>query len=245
MAESQNSEALIIKRNDWREGDSRVVLYTKNFGKLSLVARGAKKFKSKIAGHIEPINLVDMMILKGKAFDYLGSAITKNSFLNIKGDLNALYFVGSALALFDAQVKEEAQDEELYNFLVTWLDLVDNRFAVNLDKETGELLYDYFVIKLLTILGYKPELRYCLDCRQVIKPGNNYLNLRLGGLICGDCLESNKQKYLPNEILKISDDCIKLLRIFSENNVYQVIKVNPAVIRELGRLVKSLVDFTA
>ena len=245
MAESQNSEALIIKRNDWRESDSRVVLYTKKFGKLSLVARGSKKFKSKIAGHIEPINLVDMMILKGKACDYLGSAINKKAYLNIKADLNALYFVGSALALFDSLVKEEAPDEELYNFLISWLDLVEERFAPDLDKDNGELLYNYFAIRLLTILGYKPELRYCLDCHEVIKPGNNYLNLRLGGLICGDCLKVNQQKYLPNEILQISDDCIKLLRIFSEKEAYQTIKVGPALIRELSRLVKSLIDFSS
>lgn len=243
MAESQNSEALIIKRNDWRESDSRVVLYTKQFGKLSLVARGSKKFKSKIAGHIEPISLVDIMLLKGKAFDYLGSAITKNSFLNIKSDLNALYFVGAAFALFDAQVKEEAPDEELFNFLITWLDLIDEKFAPNLDKDNGELLYNYFVIHFLTILGYKPELHYCLDCHKTINPGSNYLNLRLGGLICEDCLQLNQTKYLPSEIVKITDDCIKLLRIFSEKDSYQTIKISPALSRELSRLVNLLLTF--
>lgn len=243
MTESQNSPALIIKRNDWRENDSRVVLYTKKFGKLSLVARGAKKMRSKISGHIEPISLVDVMILKGRAFDYLGSALIKQAYLNIKSDLNALYFVGSALALFDSQVKDEAEDEELFYFLIYWLDLVNDRFAIKLDKENGELLYNYFVIRLLTILGYKPESRHCLDCHKAVKPGLNYLNLRLGGLICGDCLAKNQQKYLPNEILKISDDCIKLLRIFSENNEYQAIKISPVSLRELSRLVKSLVDF--
>jgi recombinational DNA repair protein (RecF pathway) len=94
-------------------------------------------------------------------------------------------------------------------------------------------------------LGYKPELRYCLDCHKAIKPGNNYLNLRLGGLIRGDCLGVNQQKYLPNEILQISDDCIKLLRIFSEKEAYQTIKVSSALIRELSRLVKSLIDFSS
>lgn len=243
MADSLNSEALILKRNDWRESDSRVVLYTKNFGKLSLVVRGAKKFKSKLAGHVEPINLVNIMILKGRAYDYLGSAITQKSYLNIKSNLNALYFVGSALALFDVQVKEEAPDAELYNFLISWLETVEEKFALDLDKENGELLYNYFAIRLLTILGYKPELYNCLDCRKGIKPGSNYLNLRTGGLICDDCLPANQLKYLPNEIVKISDDCIKLLRIFSEKETYQTIKVSPEILRELSRLVISLLTF--
>jgi len=244
MVESLNSEALIIRRNDWRENDSRVVLYTKKFGKLSLVARGAKKARSKIAGHIEPISLVNMMILKGKAFDYLGSAINKKAYLNIKSNLNALYFVGAALALFDSQVKEAAEDEELFNFLISWLDLVDDRFALDLDKDKGELLYDYFALRLLAILGYKPELYHCLACHQTIKPTTNCLNLRLGGLICGDCLATSQLKYLPNELLTVSDNCIKLLRIFSEATSYQTIKIEPTLTRELSRLVKSLLEFS-
>ncbi|MEI6835661.1 MAG: DNA repair protein RecO [Candidatus Falkowbacteria bacterium] len=243
MAESDSSEAIIINRNDWRENDSRVVLYTKNFGKLSLVARGAKKMRSKIAGHIEPISLADVMILRGRAYDYLGSAITRRAYLNIKADLNALYFVGAALALFDKLVKEAASDEELFNFLISWLDTVESNLEAELDKENGELLYNYFSLRLLAILGYKPELYHCLECRRKIEPGANYFNLRLGGLICPTCLVSCQNKYLPNELIPVSDNCVKLLRIFSESDRYQIIKTNSVLIRELSRLTKAFVDF--
>ena len=245
MAESQNSEALIIKRNDWRESDSRVVLYTKNFGKLSFVARGAKKMRSKIAGHIEPISLVDAMILKGKAFDYLGSAITKQAYLNIKSDLNALYFVGAAFSLFDTQVKEAAPDEELHRFLISWLETVEKRTETELNKEEGELLYDYFVLRLMTLLGYKPELYYCVACQQKIEPGDNFFNLRLGGLIDPKCLTENKLKYLPNELFKISNDAIKVLRLLTESDIFPNIKIETELLRELGRIAKLMVDFSS
>ena len=243
MAESRNSEALILRRNDWRENDSRVVLYTKNFGKLSLAARGTKKTGSKIAGHIEPISLVDIMILKGKSSDYLASAICREPFLNIKGNLNSLYFVGSALSLFDRLVKEEAPDKELFAFLFDWLVTVESCSDKALDKDDGELLYDYFAVRLLTILGYKPELYHCLSCHQKTVSGTNYFNLRLGGLICSDCLSLNRQKYLPNELPLVSDDVIKLLRIFSEAEKYSVIKAKSETIKELSRLVKLLIEF--
>lgn len=243
MAESQNSEALVIKRDDWRESDSRVVLYTKNFGKIVLIARGIKKFKSKLAGHIEPLTLIQVMILKGKHLDYLGSAISKEAYLNIKSDLNALYFVGAALSLFNNQVKEGVPDEELYDFLSYWLLLVNDRF-IPLDKTGGELLYNYFVVRLLVILGYKPQLRHCLNCEKLITPADNYFNFRLGGLICPSCFAVDELKYLPTEIVKISDDCIKILRIFSENSQYQVLKLSPSVARELSRLTRSWLDFS-
>ena len=244
MAESHSSTALILKRNDWRENDSRVVLYTKKFGKISLVAKGTKKLHSKIAGHIEPISLVDIMILKGRAYDYLGSAIIKKAYLNIKSDLNALYFVGAAFSLFDAQVKEDAEDTELFTLLINWLDTVETTCTTPLDKDIGELLYNYFALRLLTVLGYRPELFYCLDCHKTITPGNNYFNLRLGGLICESCLVLNQTKYLPSELVAVSDNCVKLLRLFSADQAYQAIKINLGLLRELSRLIKSFKDFT-
>ena len=244
MLEGQNSEGLILRRNDWRESDSRVVLYTKKFGKLSLVVRGAKKFKSKIAGHIEPINLVSMLVVKGKAYDYLGSAISQRSYLNIKNDLNALYFVGRALSLFDTQVKEELPDEELFIFLISWLEAVEEKALTGLSKEDGELLFNYFAIRLLVILGYKPELYHCTVCHQKITPQGNSFNLRLGGLIDADCLKSQQLRYLPNEIFLISTDAIKILRIWSEKELFPNIKIDSELLKELGRAVKLIVDFS-
>lgn len=244
MAESQSGEALILRRNDWRENDSRVVLYTKKFGKLSLVARGAKKFKSKIAGHIEPISLASVMVLKGRAFDYLGSAVTQKSYLNIKNDLNALYFVGQSFSLFDAQVKEGLPDEELFNFLISWLDTVEEKSSTGLSKENGELLFNYFSIRLLVILGYRPELYDCVICQKKIIPGDISFNLRLGGLIDGNCLLEHKLSYLPNELFNISTDAIKMMRFLSESESFVNVKIEPGLLRELNRAVKLIVDFS-
>lgn len=244
MAESFSSPALILKRDDWRESDSRVVLYTKNLGKIALIARGVKKMKSKLAGHIEPFNLVDMMILKGKNLDYLGSAITQHSYFNLKNDLNALYFSGQALSLFNSLVKEDLPDEELFYFLVSWLKVVDEKSLATLSKEEGELLYNYFAIRLMTLLGYKPELYHCALCQKKISEENNSLNLRLGGLIDATCLAEQQLKYLPQEIVKISNDAIKVLRLFSEKEQFPNIKISPELLREIGRVVKLIGEFS-
>ena len=135
------------------------------------------------------------------------------------------------------------EDQNLFVFLESWLDLLNDRAASALDKDNGELLYDYFVLRLESLLGYQPELYHCLNCRQPIAAGNNYFNFRSGGLICSDCQAANKQLYLPNELVAISPDCIKLLRIFSQSSTYQEIKVKPLLVRELSRLAKTLVDF--
>ena len=243
MAESLNTQALVLKRHDWREHDSRVVLYTKKFGKISLVARGIKKITSKIAGHIEPISLADIMILKGKSFNYLGSSLITNSYLNIKHDLNAVYFAGRSLAVFDNLVKEDSPDEELFDFLIYYLASLDDLAVSGLKKEVGEDFFSYFIFQILAILGYKPELYHCLNCRKIIEPTGNSFNFRLGGLICPRCLADNKQRFNPNEISAISADCIKIIRIFSEKKPYQSIKLSHNLSKEISRLAKVYLDF--
>lgn len=244
MAESFSSQAVILKRDDWRESDSRVVLYTKNFGKIILIARGIKKTKSKLAGHIEPFNLVDILILKGKSIDYLGSAVSRCSYFNLKNDLNALYFSGQALSLFNSLVKEALPEEELFYFLTTWLELINEKSLDTLTKEEGEQLYNYFVIRLMTLLGYKPELFYCTLCQKKIKEADNYLNLRLGGVMDETCLKEQGAKYLPQEIVKISNNAIKVLRLFSQKDLYPNLKIQPELLREISRIVKIIVEFS-
>jgi DNA repair protein RecO (recombination protein O) len=183
------------------------------------------------------------MILKGRAFDYLGGVIISDAYINIKNDLNALYFAGAALSLVDKQIKEDAPDVELYDFLVYWLELLNTKCENNLDKDNGELLFNYFSLRFLSILGYKPELHHCLDCHHKVEPGLNYFNLRQGGIVCAACFEENKNKYLPNEVLKISDDCIKILRLFCQLETYPSIKVEAKLVREISRLIKSFIIF--
>jgi DNA repair protein RecO (recombination protein O) len=241
MTESFCDHAIIIKRSDWRENDSRVVLYSQGSGKLSLVARGVKRPGSKLAGHIEPLSLTDIMVLRGRTHDYLAGVVAQNAYLNLKSDLNALYFAGAALAVFDRLVKENAQDEALFAFLNSWLSTVDSR--IPLTKEEGVKLYDYFLVRLLNLLGYCPELRHCAVCRQPLKMTDNHFAFRLGGVICSPCYAAQKTHYLPQEMPPLSLNCLKLLRIFSESETYPVIAAPALDRRELDRLSRMLVDF--
>ena len=87
MEETYATKAIVLNRVPFRENDIRVSLYSSDQGRLDLIARGARKTKSKIAGHIEPISLARIMVIRGKRLDYLGSAINEASYFNIKNDL--------------------------------------------------------------------------------------------------------------------------------------------------------------
>jgi DNA repair protein RecO (recombination protein O) len=247
MDESRHSAAIILNRSDYRESDSLITCYTRNFGKVTLVARGTKKLQSKLAGHLEPMSLVDILIIKGKGFDYIGSALGTNAFLNLKDNLNKIYYCGRAFNWFNRLVKDGQSDERLFFLLLRWLETLDNYPSDEFTKENGELFFIFFALKLMAELGYKPEMYECLNCRQKVKPGKNYFNLKNGGIICEDCLNKERlsQSINPNEILTISDNCIKLMRFIIDNrlDMAKKLKLDKKVIKELSVLTISFLNF--
>jgi DNA repair protein RecO (recombination protein O) len=247
MDETKHSQAIILNRSDYRESDSLITCYTRNFGKLSLVARGTKKIKSKLAGHLEPISLTDILIIKGKGFDYVGSALMADAYLGIKDNLNKIYYAGRVVGWFNRLVKDGQIDERLFLLLGRWLEVLDNYPAEEFTKENGELFFIFFALKLMAELGYKPEMYNCLNCQEKIKPGKNYFNLKNGGIICEKCLEEERQEQeiASNELLTISDNCIKLMRFIMDNRLdaAKKLKLDKKVIKELSVLTVNFLNF--
>lgn len=247
MEETKHTLALVLKRQDYRESDSLVTVITKDFGKLNLVARGTKKLHSKLAGHLEPANLIDLLIIKGKNLDYVGSAVNSDAYLGVKDNLNKIYYVGQALAWFNRLVRSGEADQRLFFLLGRWLEVLDVYPVNDLSKERGELLWNFFALKLMTELGYQPEMHQCLDCHQKIAPGQNYFNLKNGGLVDIDCYEKGRISgaYLTSELLSISDNCVKLIRfiIKSDFNSVSKIKIDKKLVKELSRIVNGFLVF--
>ncbi len=244
MEGSKRTLALVLKRQDYREYDSLVSFYTKEYGKLSLMARGTKKLKSKLAGHLEPLTLVDLMIIPGKGRDYVGSAIGQEAFANLKADLNGLYYAGLGLRWFNRLVGENEADQELFYLLLNYLDILNAQEAEGLNKEMGELIFSFFVFKFMAVTGYRPATSDCLSCGRKIIPGKNYFNLKNGGLICADCF-SARVPGEDTELLTISDNCVKLLRFMLDNNLdlSQKLKVDKKLIKEMALLTRGFLNF--
>lgn len=245
MDETKNTPALILNRQDYKENDSLVTVYTPLYGKLTLVARGTKKLSSKLAGHIEPLTLADLMIVKGKGFDYIGAAITRAAYLGTREDLNKLYYAGQALNLFGRLTKENQSDERLFFLLVRWLEIL-NDFS-GFKREDGELVLAFFTVKFLAELGYKPEMYKCLECQEAVSPGNNYFNLLNGGLVCGGCFEKDRLATgIPKvELLTITDNCIKLMRFMVDNRFQSAekLKIDNKILKELNGLLDKFIKF--
>ncbi|MDD3285528.1 MAG: DNA repair protein RecO [Patescibacteria group bacterium] len=230
------TRAIILNRRDWREADRLVSVYTQNYGRLSLVARGARKATSKLAAHLEPISLSRLLVVKGKGFDYVGASLMEEPFLAIKQDLNKLYFAGEALRQFSLLVREGEADANLFSWLEKWLLSLEGAGEKSgLDKDEGRFRLALFSWRLFKLLGHKPRLDVCTACGRIIQSSNNYFDFSRGGLLCPDCHLTNAANAISGSVLPISDNCIKLLRISLSGGGHNL-KFSPKILKEWENL---------
>jgi len=238
MNETYTTKAIILNRLAAGEDDTRVVVYTQDRGKLELVARGTKKIKSKLAGHLEPICLSNLMIVRGRQFDYIGAAVYNNCYFNIKSDLEKLILAGKAISVFNKIVKLGEKDEATFILLRQFLDVLNNQQKASVSYE---LLFNFFVLRLAVQLGHKPELYSCVVCRKKIAPNGNKLDLFRGGLVCLNCQKNKPDK----QVLPISADCIKILRFTIRSDLKGLIrlKVENKLAIEIINIISSFSKF--
>ena len=180
MEETFYTSAIILKRNAWKENDSKVIVYSLEKGKLELVARGTKKILSKLASHLEPITLSDLMVIKGRQVDYVGTAISEENFQSIKSNLDKIFLVGEVINLFDSLVKDQEKDPQLFYLLRDFLFLANS-------KNKTEQLSLAFKIKLIAVLGYAPNFDDCIVCGGKSISENSVFDFAKGGVVCERC----------------------------------------------------------
>ena len=233
MEETYSTKVIMLNSFPFRENDSKTIIYSVDRGKLELVARGARKIGSKLAGHIEPISLADVMVVKGRQYDYVGGAVSNNCYGIIKSDLDKLQIAGKAIRIFNKLVRPEQKDENIYILLQEFLDEI-NKKDLSADYE---LLYNFFILKLLVLLGYSPELYYCAECRRKIKPKRNKFDFLKGGIVCDSCKTGNS--------LTISENCIKVMRFVINREFANIskLKIENNTNNEIKRIICSFLEY--
>ncbi len=190
-------QAIVLNRKVFRENDLLITLYTKKYGKIVLQAIGAKKIKSKLAGHIEPMNLVEIEWVKGKTLDKLTGAVISSSFSDIKNNFDKINYAQYFLQVIDKITQLQHPDKKIFEFLKNALEKLNTAQKENL--AIIKLCFDY---KILFLLGYNPVERKELDDqdREVIEkiiklPVDMVIDLQLDKNIV-DKLQIKAKKFL-------------------------------------------------
>ena len=179
---SIKSTAIVLKSINWRDSSKIVTLFSREEGKLSVIAKGAKQLKSKYQGILESINLLEVVIYisASRKLQILGQAAVEDSFKGIRSDYEKTGYTFALLELTDTFFKEGSVDTIYFDFLISLLS--------ELEKITDpRVVFWYFLIKLGSYLGFKPVFDQCATCSTSILAEESVFSIKEGAIICRKC----------------------------------------------------------
>ena len=174
------SNAVVIKTQDFKENDKLVWLFSKDLGKITVVAKGSKKSKSKNLSLTLPLCYGEYLVYKGKNLYTLSEGKIINSFQSLLENLEKLTYASYLCELIDICVQEGEKNEYLFKELITCFYLMDTN-AIDY-----ELLIRSFELKLLRATGYGLNFDNCVLCGKNIET-TNYISLSHFGGVCEVC----------------------------------------------------------
>jgi len=210
------TQAFILKESPRRETDKVFMVFTKDFGKIEILAKAVRKTKSKLRGNVPPFSISEIGFVQGKAYKILTDALLVRDFENIKKDLNKLKFAYKISGFLEKLIRAPEKDEAIWRLLKETFEVFDNP---SLPFDYFSLIYFYFLWNLLSILGYRSQIYKCLNCQNKLKPDGLFFSAR-GGLICETCSKKEKSK-----LLKVDVNTVKILREILKNNLSHLLKL--------------------
>lgn len=197
------TQGFILKTEDRAEANQILTVFTKDFGKLQILAKAIRKIKSKLRGGTREFCLSEIEFIQGKTYKTLTDASLIENFNNLRKDLRKLKIAYQIAELLDNLIKGQEKDEKIWNLINEVFNKLNDRQIIN-----RQLLYYYFLWNFLSILGYKPELYNCPICQKKLSPNKLYFSPKEGGIVDFNCFRKVKNGQ------KIESDVIKILRIF-------------------------------
>jgi DNA repair protein RecO (recombination protein O) len=225
-------EAVVLRHSDWGEADRLLSIYTRDQGKLRAIAKGARKVRSRKAGHLEPFTRVNLLLARGRQLYIVTQAETVDAYLSLRDDLTQIGYASYVLELLDRFTYEEEEHGALYRLLVDTLARLDQ-------ADDPRLVLRYYEIRLLDFLGYRPELIHCVECEEPIAAADQYFSPARGGILCPNCgprIGSGRPA---------SMQALKYLRHFQRSTYREAARaqLSPAVQQELENLMSHYLTY--
>jgi DNA repair protein RecO (recombination protein O) len=226
------TSAIVLRHRKLGETDRILTLYSPVYGKFDAVAKGVRKTTSRMGGHLEVLNYVNLLVAAGQNLDIVTQAQTIEGLPAIGEDLERLSRGLYLAELVDRFTDMHEENSELFHFLH------ENLRRLNTHDQL-DLVVHYFELGLLGVVGYRPQLSHCVNCESALTPGQNYWTASGGGILCPSC-QAHEAIVRP-----LSLNALKVLRHMQRSSFADVAKVHigPSLMSEIDRCLREQIRF--
>lgn len=206
------------------EYDRRVVILTKEQGKISAFARGARRPNSPLLGAVNPFSFGEFTMYEGRSSFTIQSANILNYFAELREDIIAAYYGFYFLEIADYFTKESNDEKEMLRLLYQTLRALLNPHIEN------RLIKCIFEIKSLVVNGQAPQVFQCVLCGE--KENLSEFSASKGGLLCRNCGSD------CGDIIRLEQSTIYSMQYIESSSVEKLytFAVSEKVLLELEKL---------
>lgn len=154
---SVSDQAIILAAMDYREADKIVTLFCRNHGKVSALARGARRSRKRFGGALELFARLNINLTLRDGLSSLGECDILTVHPQIRADFTCIAHASYACELTAALLPENLPNQRLFRLLAAYLEHLDSGTAKPADRH-------FFEMNLLNIMGYRPPIESCSAC---------------------------------------------------------------------------------
>ncbi len=206
------TQAIVLRQRKLGEADKIVTLYSPHYGKIDAVAKGVRRTKSRLAGHLEPLTLGSYLLAEGRDLDIVTQAETVDAFASLRGDLERISRGLYCAELVDRLTPERSEGSPIFRLLQETLSYLN----ASPEYETATRRFE---LRLLGELGYRPALFECAACGRRLEPVANFWSSDAGGAICPACADDSLR------LAPLSVDALKMLRLLQRSPYEEAVRV--------------------
>lgn len=190
---SFSTPAIVLRRIDFGDYDLILNFFTLNNGKISVIAKSAKKSVKRFSGVLEPFSVLDVVCSssRGKGLPVLQEAALKQPFSKIRVDIVKIAYASYWAELINVWMEDGKKQVQIYQLFQYVLG------ALDLGYIQQEALSIIFQIRFIKISGFCPDLARCGNCRieiEEIKKSKIVFDIIKGCLICDRCSSATLDK---------------------------------------------------
>ncbi|MBC7960627.1 MAG: DNA repair protein RecO [Vallitaleaceae bacterium] len=240
MGSEIKTKGLVLHEMPIGDYDKRLILLTKELGKITAFAKGAKKSNSKLLAGSQIFSYGDFILYKGTTNYNVNAVSLIEPYHKLRNDIESLTY-GLYILEFSEYISiENTLDHELMKLILKTLKLLE------LAQTDLELIVKIFELKALSYAGYSPWTTNCIKCNR--EEDLVFFSTRGGGVVCAQC------GVHMSELLKISQGTLftlqyilsqsieKLFQFKLKTNIFNELKlvVNQFTAYNLNKKFKSL-----
>ena len=231
------TQAIVLRTRPFGESDKIVSFLTENYGKLTGIAKGAKRSRKRFVNSLEPFSLVNLRFQDRAQSDlaFIFASDLSLGFKRLMTSLEKISYASYLVEITDGLIGEREENRLVFRHLKDGLVYLEEQ-AVSLTFLTS------FELKLLRLSGYEPLLDSCRRCGKECRDTCTapwYFSPRDGGILCEGCSRLRK------EIFPLSAATLKILKDLQEKESISLSDVWPptAMLKEIRSAVLRFIEF--